>query len=80
LEVSEFTTWKMFVYHCEISIVSRHLDHLCFMHMATNPSSSSHCAHDSQPKLKSILCTWQPTQVQVHIVHMGANLSLGLQP
>ncbi len=43
--------------------------------MATNPSSSSHCAHDNQPKLKSILCTWKPTQVQVHIVHMETNPS-----
>jgi hypothetical protein len=38
----------------------------CFVHMATDPSSSSHCTNDKQPEFNFILCTWQPTWVHVY--------------
>jgi len=58
--IIEFFFWSLWIF-----IVNRHLDNLCFMHMATN-CSSSYCAHGSQPKFKFILCTWEPIWVQIY--------------
>jgi uncharacterized membrane protein len=37
-------------------------------------------AHGNQSKFKFTLCTWQPTWVEVHIVHMAITLSSSLHP